>query len=529
MTEELVILVIDLGSSSIRAGLYHYDSTGIHLIPQSIKQIKKKSLTNSGYGDALEIFRDVNDIVEQSLRSIRELGIKKIDGVSMASFAMNFLGVDGDNHPVTRVYSYASEFLEPIEVIDGDILREHTRQTGTFLHHPSFAPQHLRSHPSKENLKWQTLSCFIFGNWTGLRSNFPVSLSEASWMGLLNLHSNRWDEAAMAYSNVTVSSLPPIYACRTHGVPFSSDWIQHTCWFELAHAKVIPGIADGLAANISSRCYYPSLLTNSSNTFRLHVAVTIGTSAAVRVILPYDLDLIRKLTSSDSGLWVYRVNDSLVIAGGSLTDGGSLADWFATLVGKDRLQNITDELEEMYRQGSLKTSIPTVLPFWSGERSTGWNSDARGAIVGLSHHTTPPLLLYSLLEGVMMRIEVILSKLLSAISTFSTTPLQPRIVISGSSLEKNWVWRQILADILNKEIILPKEDSHSSERTLFGVSEYLADELTDGRSDLKQEWQNHEIESIHVPSNDYRDFFDQRNYEMKKLYESLGGGLRIQG
>jgi gluconokinase len=541
-----VILAIDLGSSSIRCAGYQYDlqtdprSPKIRLLEGSVRQIKKKSIQN-GTGNAQEIFEDVTHVVDECLAALRKRGVISIDAVSMASFSMNFVGVDSNGEPVTKVFNYASEFHETFATIDGDVLREHTARTGTFMHHPSFAPQHfhLMSQEETRALKWQSLSCFIFGRWTGLHHKFPISPSEAAWMGLLNVHRKQWDESALKYSDVTADSLPPIFSGDEGISTVSTNFLRAAHWPELESALFIPGIADGLAANIASKCYHPSLLLSHSSSFttpgRYCVAVTIGTSAAVRIVLPFDPNLIRRLTSPGCGLWVYRVSQSEVIAGGSLTDGGSLADWLSQFLGTDRLQEITTELEELYQTGtllSLASTLPIVLPFWSGERSTGWNQDTKGAILGLSHQVTPALLLYSLMEGVMVRIQVMLSTLLAALqeSREEEALPDPSIVVSGSSLEKHWVWRQILADILDKQVLFLKSDSHSDERTLHGVSEYIVDNLCRGESGVRRVWEGHEIERIHSPDQgDYRTFFDQRIEKARGSYEQLDGGLQIRG
>jgi gluconokinase len=513
-----------------------------------MKQLKKKSIRN-GTGDANEIFADVTHVVDQCLVALRERNISKIDAVSLASFAMNFVGVDSNGVPVTKVFTYASEFSETAVALDGDLLREHTARTGTFLHHPSFAPQHfhLMVKDSKQHLKWQSLSCFIFGKWTGLLASFPISSSEAAWLGLLNVHQNQWDQSALKYSDIFEDSLPPIFSGKERISALSpADWLRSAHWPELESALFIPGIADGFAANIASKCYHPSLLLRkplhsaiTPGTRRYCVAVTIGTSAAVRILLPYNAKLIHQLTSPESGLWVYRVSHSEVIAGGSLTDGGSLAEWLCQFLGADRLQTITTELEELYQTGTLlsvASDLPVVLPFWSGERSTGWNPDTTGAILGLSHHVTPPLLLYSLMEGVMVRIQVILSTLLAALQEAARVEEaedlpSPSIVISGNTLERHWIWRQILADILDKEVILLNSESPCDERTLHGVSDYIA-ELLRGEegSGVRRVWEEHEIKRIHSPDQgDYREFFDQRVAKARRSYEQLDGSLQIRG
>jgi sugar (pentulose or hexulose) kinase len=53
---------------------------------------------------------------------------------------------------------------------------------------------------------------------------------------------------------------------------------------------------------------------------------------------------------------------------------------------------------------SLFALSPMTLPFFSGERSTGWHTEARGSMHGLSLDTSSVHILYSIYEGVALRI-----------------------------------------------------------------------------------------------------------------------------
>lgn len=54
------------------------------------------------------------------------------------------------------------------------------------------------------------------------------------------------------------------------------------------------------------------------------IAVTVGTSAAIRIVLPLD---IMKSAEVPRGLWCYRISEKHVLLGGALSDGGSMFRW----------------------------------------------------------------------------------------------------------------------------------------------------------------------------------------------------------
>src|SRR5262249_41229033 len=88
----------------------------------------------------------------------------------------------------------------------------------------------------------------------------------------------------------------------------------------------------------------------------------------------------------------------------------------------------------------------TVLPFWSGERSTGWTGDARGAILGLTQQTKPVEIVRAALEAIAYRFALI-AQALDEISPGA------QIVATGTALRSSPVWLQIIADVLGRRVV----------------------------------------------------------------------------
>ena len=93
-------------------------------------------------------------------------------------------------------------------------------------------------------------------------------------------------------------------------------------WPELAHTPFFLAVGDGVGANLGSGC------SDSSR-----IALTIGTTGAMRVVLPNDSRRTEHATAgaglqpTPAGLWSYPIDSSRWLVGGSLTDGGSLFSW----------------------------------------------------------------------------------------------------------------------------------------------------------------------------------------------------------
>ena len=103
----------------------------------------------------------------------------------------------------------------------------------------------------------------------------------------------------------------------------------------------------------------------------------------------------------------------------------------------------------------------TVLPFWAGERSTGWNPDAYGAILGLNLCKRLPNRNPARGNG---------SDSLS-LRTDCAQPLNllrraQLLIASGHALRSSPTWVQILADVLGRRVLV----SELSEASMRGAA-----------------------------------------------------------
>jgi gluconokinase len=150
------------------------------------------------------------------------------------------------------------------------------------------------------------------------------------------------------------------------------------------------------------------------------------------------------------GLWCYHADRTRFVMGGALSNGGLLFDWM-----RETLQ-VSDTIEQ-----ELSGMVPdghrlTVLPFLAGERSTGWNPNARAAIVGLSLHTTPLDIVRAGLEAVAYRFAKI-ARLLK-----QSVPGTREIIASGGALLKSLTWTQMMADVLGQPVVVSRAPEASS-------------------------------------------------------------------
>jgi gluconokinase len=153
----------------------------------------------------------------------------------------------------------------------------------------------------------------------------------------------------------------------------------------------------------------------------------IGTSGALRVVYESERP------QPKPGLFLYLADECRVVEGGALSDGGNLYGWLE--------RTLADA------SGSLAERDPrdhglVFLPFLGGERSTGWNPEARGAVHGLTFETTPLDLRQAAYEGVALRFAAIADLL----------PDVREVVATGGGLLRDPDWIQIMADALARPV-----------------------------------------------------------------------------
>ena len=209
--------------------------------------------------------------------------------------------------------------------------------------------------------------------------------------------------------------------------------------------------------------------------------LAVGTSAAARVCLPLSL-----VSSSDDapespslsvppGLFCYRVHKNCVLVGGALTDGGSVVEWARSLFNlqstesfESCLVGVANVYEKRLCSDTSEAKLK-MIPFLTGERSTGYRDGATGCISGISRSTTSVDIVSTCLESVVMRLTCILRLIKSVCSSDSEEKCI--LIASGGALERNPLWRQMLADCSSNDIII---DGDSSAGTSRGVAMLMA-------------------------------------------------------
>jgi len=404
------LLSIDVGTSGVRAALF--DEHGA-----SVAQTRNRRAFTA-LSDFAEL--DADQIVAEVIKAIDELLTNSpgpIDLVAISAFWHSLIGIDAAGLPTTPLLTWAdtraSSFAKALRENFDE--REIHARTGCRFH-PSYWPAKLQWLKSEHHEKFLNTRCWLgFAEYLCLRlfGERTTSISMASATGLFNQRECDWDWDFVRDLGISRETLPEIRSQIDVRLPDSR-------WPALSEARLVTIVGDGAANNIGAGC-----------STKDRIALMIGTSGAMRVVFagepPVELD---------PALWSYRVDKQRVVIGGALSDGGGLVQW----LGQSLKIN----------EGDVAALEPdahglTVLPFWSGERSTGWSSDARGAIFGLRQKTTPVEIVRATFEAIAYRFALI-ARALDQVAPNAT------IFASGNALRSSPLWLQIIADVLGRPL-----------------------------------------------------------------------------
>ena len=394
------VLSIDVGTSGVRAALFDEDGNQV----EGAQVVRRRELAEFGEldPDALvdEVKRTVDELVALS-------GSERVETTAISAFWHSLMGVDEDGAPTTPLLTWAdTRAAQAARELRAEFNEHEIHARTGCRFHPSYWPAKLRwlkaEHSEKFNATRQWLG---FAEYLCLRlfGKTAASVSMASATGLFDQRACDWDRGLVEKLGVSPDQLPLIKTDKNLFV-----------------------VGDGAANNIGGGC-----------TTKDNIALMIGTSGAMRVSFAGDPP--EQLPPS---LWSYRASRDRVVVGGALSDGGGLLSWLVQSLNTGDFNQLQQQLAALEPDAHGLT----ILPFWSGERSTGWSTEARGGIFGLRQQTTTVEIIRAALESVAYRFALI-AEALDEIAP------NAKIVATGNALRSSPVWLQIIADVLGRPVM----------------------------------------------------------------------------
>lgn len=424
--DQPVVLALDIGTSGFRSCLF--DHRGDEIAGS------QTSLKNDNYDLANGTDADADALVEFTLRGI-DLAIARADKlvpriqyVAASCFWHSLLGIDNEGHATTPLLGWAdTRAMHGVTELRSKFSEQQVHPRTGARFHPSYWPAKLlwlkqeRGQIFNRTHRWISFCDYLF---LRLFGELRTGVSMASATGLFNQRDCEWDRELIEGLGLSADQLPAIAA---PGQTFQQlDDESALRWPLLDGAGWFPAIGDGAANNIGAGCVDSG-----------RAALMIGTSGALRVLYqgapPVNLP---------SELFCYRADRDRVVIGGALSDGGGLYRWMRESL---RLDYEDADLESELRSMQPDAHGLTVLPFWFGERATGWAGSAQGSITGLTGRTRPADIMRAAMEAVCYRFALL------ALALEKVAP-GAQVVAAGNALQSSRVWTQMLADVLGRRI-----------------------------------------------------------------------------
>ncbi|HEX8598947.1 MAG TPA: xylulokinase [Chloroflexia bacterium] len=269
-----------------------------------------------------------------------------------------------------------------------------------------------------------------------LTGEYAMEVSDGSGTALLDVRNRRWSEEMLSALDI-----PPVWLPECHESTVLSTNISRQAALETglkAGTPVVGGGGDQAAGAVGSGIVRQGV-----------ISVTLGTSgvvfAATESFLLEPEGRLHAFCHAVPGRWH--------LMGVMLSAAGSLR-WFRDTFGQEELARSAAEGSDVYDLLCQEaTTAPAgseglvFLPYLSGERTPHPDPDAKGVFSGLTLRHGKAHLVRSVLEGVAYGLRDSL-ELMRGMGVEIT-----QVRASGGGA-RSPLWRQILADVFNSEIVL---------------------------------------------------------------------------
>ncbi|MEN2465613.1 glycerol kinase GlpK [Ornithinibacillus sp. FSL M8-0202] len=442
------ILAIDQGTTSSRAIIFNKQGEIVHIAQKEFNQYFPKQ----GWveHDANEIWASVLSVIATSLV---ESNIKpeQIAGIGITNQRETTVVWDKNTGiPVYHAIVWQSRQTEAIcqELKDNgyeNLIREKTGLlvdpyfSGTKVKWILDHVEGTRERAEKGELLFGTIDTWLIWKFTGGKVHV-TDYSNASRTMMFNIHELKWDEELLNMLTIPQSMLPEVRS--------SSEVYGTTDNYHLFGQNVpIAGVAgDQQAALFGQACFQEGMVKNTYGT-GCFMLMNTGDRA-----VQSKHGLLTTIAWGIDGKVEYALEGSIFVA-------GSAIQWLRD--GMRMFQNAADS--ETYAKRVSSTEGVYVVPAFVGLGTPYWDSDARGAVFGLTRGTTKEHFIRATLESLAYQTKDVLTSMLKD----SGISLQSLRVDGGSV--KNDFLMQFQSDILN----VPVERPFIKETTALGAA-YLA-------------------------------------------------------
>lgn len=445
------IITIEIGTNAVR--VVAFDLSGKTIASMKGSYPTFHSQPDFSEQDPEQIFITLLYVLKNLLNE--HIHPQKIQVISICFSASmhSVLAINKSGTPLGNAITWAdNRAKKEVELLkgsaDGDKIYT---ATGTPMHpmSPLFKIAWLRNNDKERfsnTSKFIQLKTYIIQQLTG---EYLIDYSLASATGLLNIHTIKWEEEALAYAGINKSMLADPVPVFTSCGKLKKAY-QNSLGLT-ADTKLIVGSSDGCLATLGAGVWDGTKAT-----------ITIEDSGAVRIIGQ------KVLTDKQQRFFNYLLTENCYVSGGPTNSGGIIFEWFAKQFGDFKyaydLEHTMKDLIAIATKVEAGADGLLFLPYLLGERAPIWDANARGVYFGINIKHERKHFIRAVIEGILFEIYSI-GKILGEHSTYKS------LSINGSFASIP-LCAQIIADIFNKPVsISPHNYSVGSGAYLLSATE----------------------------------------------------------
>src|SRR5699024_1443875 len=295
---------VDIGTTSTKAVLYQETGEIISTNHQSYKLYSPD--IHTAELDLREILQAVVLVIKNVMET-SQVDPNDISFISFSSAMHSVIAIDKMGEPITNCITWAdnrsSDYAKIIHTqYDGNKIYQ---KTGTPIHPMSPLSkimwiEHEKPELARKTKKYIGIKEFIFHKFF---QQYVVDYSIASCTGLMNLQTFTWDEDALKVAGISKQKLSTIVSTQEVFTGCSSHYAKQMGI--LPETKFVIGASDGVLSNIGVNAI-------SEGEF----AITIGTSGAIRTVLP------EPKVEPKGRTFCYALTEDHWVIGGPVNNGG---------------------------------------------------------------------------------------------------------------------------------------------------------------------------------------------------------------
>src|SRR5699024_2979958 len=384
--------------------------------------------------------------------------VDKPEDIATVSFSGQMMGclcVDSDGNAIRNAIIWADQRAEKQSAkIEKHISQKDFYNIVGHKNTASYGIQKMMwirdNEPEVYNKTYKFLNAkdFIVSRLTG---KFYTDYSDGNSTGCFDLKKLKWSDELIGYAEIDKSKLPELKPSTFIAGGVTKYASQLTGLVE--GTPVVLGAGDGVTASVGAGSVTPG-----------RTYCSIGTSAWITTTSqkPVFDEHMRTVTWAHAVPGLYAPNGTMQTAGGAV-------QWLKNEICKIEIKkaenkgnSVYDYINKEVEKAPAGSNGIYFLPYLLGERSPRWDSEAKGAFIGITAENKRQDMIRSVFEGVTFNLSIILDALRKNIT------IEELVVVGGGAKSK--VWSQIMADIFDVDINIPEvlEEASSMGAAVIG-------------------------------------------------------------